>query len=119
MHTSIRGFVFIVMSVVIVCGTARTTIARQDGSPLTPKTLAAALDAKPAGADADRLAEQVRAYFGGREALVKGAPAKIDELTVAWAIEAPSLPPNAVVRVSADIGNGFNVALTPIGTSGV
>jgi enterochelin esterase-like enzyme len=95
--------------------------SNQNGSPpLTPKTLAAALSAGPAGADAERLAERVRAYFGGRETLVKGAPAKIDELTVAWAIEVPSPPASgAAPRVAADVGNGFVVPLIQVGSSGV
>jgi enterochelin esterase-like enzyme len=93
----------------------------QDGSsPLTPKALAAALSAKPAGTDAERLAERVRAYFGGRETVLNGAPAKVDELTVAWAIEVPSVPANGPgPRVAADVGNGFTVSLTQIGTTGV
>jgi enterochelin esterase-like enzyme len=93
----------------------------QDGaSPLTPKTLAAALSARPAGTDAERLAERVRAYFGGREAVLNGAPARVDELTVAWAIEVPALPANAPApRVAADVGNGFAVPLTQVGTTGV
>src|SRR5262245_55367514 len=91
----------------------RGVAGAQDGSPLTPSALAAALTAKPAGGDAERLAERVRAYFGGRETLLKGAPAKIDELSVAWAIEAAGLAANAPgPRVAADIGNGFVVTLT-------
>src|SRR5712692_4512990 len=93
------------ISGILLCGAF--VQAAQDGSALTPKTLAVALSAKPAGLDAERLAERVRAYFGGRETLVKGAPPKFDELTVAWAIEAPALPPNATApRVAADVGNG-------------
>ena len=57
------------------------TATAQDGVPLTPKSLQAALAAKPEGAEAERLAERIRTYFGGSEALVKGAAAKIDELT--------------------------------------
>ena len=93
----------------------------QDGSaPLTPQTLATALAAQPTGADAERLAERVRGYFGGRETLMKGAPPKIDELTVAWAIETPSLPATvAAPRVAADVGNGFVVPLNQVGTTGV
>jgi enterochelin esterase-like enzyme len=93
----------------------------QDGSsPLTPKTLAAALSARPAGTVAERLVERVRVYFGGREAMLNGAAAKVDELTVAWAIEAPARPANAPPpRVAADVGNGFAVPLTQIGTTGV
>jgi enterochelin esterase-like enzyme len=104
------------LSVILFCGTTATA---QTTTDLTPKSLAAALATKPTGADAERLAAQVRAYFGGRETLIKGAPAKIDELMVAWAVELPEpLPANATTpRVSADIGNGFNVPLVQIGSS--
>src|SRR5438094_658574 len=67
--------------------------------PLTPRTLQEALAAKPSGADAEKLAERIRAYFG-RENLARGPAAKIDELTVAWALESPEGPPPKVV--SAD-----------------
>jgi enterochelin esterase family protein len=103
------------ISGILLCGAARA----QDGPALTPKSLGAALSAKPVGADADRLAERIRSYFGGPDVMLNGAPAKIDELTVAWAIEAPALQANVTPRVAADVGNGFNVALTPVGTAGV
>ncbi len=99
----------------LFCGAATA----QDGPALTPASLATALAAKPAGADAERLAERIRGYFGGKETLLKGAAPKIDELTVAWAIETPALAANVIPRVSADIGNGFNVPLTPVGATGV
>lgn len=104
-------YLAIVVSAASVLGQAQTP------APLTPGALRAALAAKPAGADAVQLADRVRAYFGGRDALLKGGPARIDELTVAWALELPEpLPPNAAApRVSADIGNGFNIPLTQIG----
>ncbi len=60
--------------------------APQPSSALNPKALQKALAAKPSGAAADKLAEEIRVWFG-KEALVKGAPAKIDDLTVAWAVE--------------------------------
>jgi hypothetical protein len=69
------------------------TVAQETAS-LTPKTLQAALAQKPEGADAEKLAERIRAYYGGSEALLKGGAPKIDELTVAWAVEAPQLAPN-------------------------
>ena len=69
-------------------GGAVTTTA-QDAAGLTPKTLQAALEAKPSGAEADRLAERIRDYFGGAEALATGGAAKIDDVLVAFAIEAP------------------------------
>src|SRR5262245_50813443 len=86
---------------------------------LTPQSLAAAVAAKPTGAAAERLAARVREYFGA-EPLKRGAPPKIDELTVAWALEWPAPAPGSPApRVSADIGNGFNVTLDQIGTTGV
>jgi enterochelin esterase-like enzyme len=100
----------------VVCG---TMAGAQEESPLTPSSLQAALAAKPEGAQAERLAERIRTYFGGSEALVKGAPAKIDELTVAWALEAPQLAANAPApRVAWDPGN-YNLPLTKVGTSGL
>ncbi|MEA2343460.1 MAG: hypothetical protein QOF63_1629 [Thermoanaerobaculia bacterium] len=103
----------LVVAALCLCGAA----AAQD-APLTPQTLQAALMAKPEGAEAEKLADRIRAYFGGSESLAKGAPAKIDELRVAWAFEAPQLPPNAVTRVVADAGS-LNLPLVKVGTSGV
>ena len=78
-----------------------------------------ALAAKPEGADAERLAERIRSYFGGSESLLKGAAPKIDELTVAWAREVPQLAANAPApRVAWDPGN-FSMPLTKVGTSGI
>ena len=83
--TSIAWFAAIVL--VAGAGAARA----QDGTALTPTALQAALDAKPSGADAERLAERIRTWFGGAEALAQGGAAKIDDLLVAFAIEAPPL----------------------------
>jgi enterochelin esterase-like enzyme len=98
----------VTVAALVFCGAVNAA-----GQALTPKMLDAALAAHPAGADAATLADQVRTYFGGAETLTKGAPAKVDELAVAWAIDAP--PPNAgTVRVVADVG-GFILPLTRIG----
>jgi|RhiMetdeSRZDD1v2_1073273.scaffolds.fasta_scaffold05516_11 enterochelin esterase-like enzyme len=90
----------------------------QDTAPLTPKTLQAALAQKPDGVDAEKLAERIRAYYGGTETLLKGGTPKIEELTVAWAVEAPQLAPNVTPRVVADVG-ALNLPLVKVGTSGV
>lgn len=52
--------------------------------------------------------------------LLRGAPARVDELTVAFALEAPALPAAAGPgpRAVADHGM-FNLPLTKVGTSGV
>jgi enterochelin esterase-like enzyme len=94
-------------------------VGAQEGPALAPKLLQRALSARPEGAEADRLADRIRLFFGGRETLMKGAAPQIDELTVAWALEVPQLAPNsAAPRVVADVG-GFNLPLTKVGTSGV
>src|SRR6185436_17889619 len=90
----------------------------QEVPPLTPKSLQAALAAKPEGAEAEKLAERIRTYFGGSENLLKGPPPKIDELTVAWAVEAPQLAANVTPRVVADVGY-LTVPMIKVGTTGL
>jgi enterochelin esterase-like enzyme len=128
LYRSMKRSIIAITTILALCGTAargqeggsRAATSQNGSAPLTPKTLGQALSAKPSGADAERLAGHVRAYFGGRETLLKGAPAKIDELTVAWAIELPEPPANAAApRVAADVGNGFVVPLIQVGTTGV
>ena len=88
----------------------------QEETAFGPKSISAALSAKVESAEADRLAERVRVLFGGRDILMRGAPAQVDELTVAFALEAPNLPANAPApRAVADHGM-FNLPLTRIGT---
>ena len=91
----------------------------QEAPPLDTRTLSAALDAKPDAAEAERLADRIRAYFGGREVLMKGAPARVDELTVAFALEAPNLAATTPApRAVADHGM-FNLLLTKVGAGGL
>jgi enterochelin esterase-like enzyme len=100
----------------LICGAATAQEAPQT---FTPKSLEAALAAKPEGPEAERLAERIRAYFGGSDVLSKGAPAKIDQLTVAWALEVPQLPANAQTpRVVSDAVL-FTMPLTRVGTTGL
>src|SRR5262245_31456128 len=75
-------------------------------SALTPKALESALAAKPQGAAAEQLAARIRSTFG--EALPRGAAPKVDELAVAWAIEAGDAA--RAPRVASDTG-GFSLAL--------
>jgi enterochelin esterase-like enzyme len=106
----------VVMAVTLLSGSMAFA---QEGPALDPKTLSAALSAKPDAAEAERLADRIRAYFGGREVLMRGAPARVDELTVAFAIDAPNLPATgAAPRAVADHGM-FNLPLTKVGTSGL
>jgi enterochelin esterase-like enzyme len=106
----------VIVTGMLVCG---SIVAAQEGPALDPKSLAAALAAKPAGAEAERLADRVRSYFGGRDVLMRGAPARADELTVAFAIEAPNLPATGPApRAVADHGM-FALPLLKVGTSGL
>lgn len=91
-----------------------TSFAQQE-TKLTPKSLQSLLAAKPAGAEADKLAEQIRAWFG-KEELLKGAPPKTDDLTVAWAIEAPNAK-SAPRVISSDAK--FILPLNRVGNSDV
>src|SRR5436190_7866996 len=105
---------FLLISGFLFCG----VVSAQNGPALTPKSLQAALSAKPSGAEAEQLAERIRSYFGGSASVAKGAAPKIDELTVAWAIEAPpaSAPSVPAPRVVADVG-AFTMPLTQVGTT--
>jgi enterochelin esterase-like enzyme len=105
-------------SFISICSLAAAASLAQPSAPLTPKSLQAALAAKPEGAEAEALADRIRAYFGGREALLKGGVPKIDELTVAWALEAPQLAPNVTPHVMADVGS-LNLPMVKVGTTGV
>ena len=95
----------------LICCT--TALAQE--APLTPKTLQAALAARPAGADAERLAERIRAYFGKND-MARGPRQKTDELTVAWAIEAPESA--GTVRVVSEDGK-FALPLVRVGSTNV
>lgn len=100
---------FIVPSVVILHLFAGTAAAQPSAAmpSLTVHDLAAALVAAPQGDEAVVLADRIRTMFGGRNALLRGLPPKIDELTVAWAIElSDPLPPDAArPAVVRDVGN--------------
>jgi enterochelin esterase family protein len=92
----------------------------QESAPLTPQSLQAAIESKPAGAEAERLGERIRTWYGGGEALSNGGAAKIDDLLVAFAIEIAA-PPAANApspRVASDAVL-FTMPLTRIGTTNV
>jgi hypothetical protein len=101
---------------IISCVSA--VVLGQETTPLTPKLLQTALASRPEGAEAEKLADRIRAYFAGSEALLKGGAPKIDELTVAWALESPQVAPNVTPRVVADVG-ALNLPMVRVGTSGV
>ncbi len=109
------------MPIALVAGAlfCSTFALAQEDAALSPKVLEAALAAKPDGPAGEQLADRIRSHFGGRDVLMRGAPARIDELTVAFALEVPQLPANAPApRAVADHGM-FNLPLTKVGTGGV
>ena len=109
------------LSILIVAGLLVPGVAHaQDTPPLTTKSLETGLAAGAAGPAAESLASAVRETFGGREALLKGSAApRIDELTVAWALEVPGHPAGSPPpRVVSDVVH-FTLPLTRIGASDV
>jgi enterochelin esterase family protein len=92
----------------------------QDQAALTPQSLQAAIESKPAGAEAEALAERIRTWFGGTEGLTHGGAAKIDDLLVAFAIETTA-PPAANAPAPRVVSDAvlFTMPLTRIGTSNV
>jgi len=120
------------MRLTLACATtvvlSITATAQQPA--LTPRALESQLAAKPQGAEAEALAARIRTAFGGPEVLARGAAARIDELTVAWAVEVPTPaapqtapgpgggPGSRGPRVVAD-GGGFSLALNRVGGTNV
>src|SRR5215471_15257803 len=106
--------------VLMVCTVVGFAQTRLSDAALDVKSLEAALSAKPQGADADRLADRIRAMFGGRDALMRGAAPKTDETTVAWALELTEPPTTGVTTptVSRDVGN-LNMAMVRVGSTNV
>src|SRR6186997_1004279 len=101
--------------------TGSTPAHAQPSAPLTPQALEAALNATPQGADAERLADRVREWFGGSDRLLAGSAApKVEGLQVAWAIEVPAggSADTEVPIVESDAVH-FTRRLTRIGTTSV
>jgi enterochelin esterase-like enzyme len=109
-------FPAMLVATTLLCG---SFVRAQEGPALDPASLSAALAANAAGPDAERLADRIRAYFGGREVLMRGAPARVDELSVAFAIEAPNLPATGPAPRAVGDHGMFNLALTKVGTGGL
>lgn len=82
-------------------------------SPLDHSQLADILHSKPTGAEAEKVAADIRKWFGDKD-LTKGARPKVDGINVAFAIEAadPEAPP-----VIMDTNKSVSLELTRIGTT--
>jgi enterochelin esterase-like enzyme len=92
----------------------------QDDAPLTPRELYAALLRKPAGAEAERLVERLRAYFGqdaqGNDNLKAGKTVRTDDLAAAWAVELAEASAAPVVKAD---GESFTLPLARVGETNV
>ncbi|MBI1766702.1 MAG: esterase family protein [Acidobacteria bacterium] len=98
-----------------LCLAALTALAQD--APLTPLALEKALLANPTGEQAEQLAARLRQTFGAEMGNLAKLPGpKIDELTVAWAIEIPNQTAAPQI-VTAD--GGFTFRLTRVGTTNV
>ncbi|SIO36983.1 enterochelin esterase [Singulisphaera sp. GP187] len=110
LRSVLRGGFFLMLG---LAGTASADL--QAAEALTPKALSERLATAPKGEDAERLAKEIRAWFG-KDNLLKGASPKVDGLEVAWAIEVPG--EGVAPRVVALEGS-FNLPLVRIGTTDV
>jgi enterochelin esterase-like enzyme len=101
--------------VLLFGGTLLVGAAAEPQPGLTPQALQEALAAKLSNADAEQLAARIRGSFG-KENLKKWPNPKIDELAVAWAVEAPAAatPPQIV----SDNGK-FKLPLKRLGNTDV
>src|SRR5262245_3280827 len=85
----------------------------EEPPPIEPATRKKALAAKPAGAEAQKLADKVRRWFGADA--IKNGTAKPEGQEVAFALEAPGAK-----EVSAQPVDGMpRQKLEPIGETGV
>ena len=109
-------FAAVLVAATVLCG---SLVARAGRARARSEIAVGRAGRKPGGPEAERLADRIRAYFGGRDVLMRGAPARVDELTVAFALEAPNLPATGPApRAVADHGM-FNLPLTKVGTGGL
>src|SRR4051794_36760205 len=84
--------------------------AAEEPKGLTPGKLSQRLAAQPKGDEADKLADEIRAWFG-KDNLLKGAAPKIDGLEVAWAIESPGI---SVAPRVVSVDGSFSLSLIRI-----
>jgi enterochelin esterase family protein len=107
----------LVMGLVGIIGLAAGSAVAQQDEGLSPRKLSTRLAAVPKGDDAEKLADQVRAWFGKKN-ILRGANPKTEGLEVAWAVETKQ--ENAAPRVvSVDEDEEFSLPLVRIGETNV
>ncbi len=98
-----------------------TQLHAQTGATLDLHALEASLAADVQGSEAERLADEVRRAFGGRESLIAGPQPLVDETTVAWAVEIPGFVAGQGIqapRVWRPVGT-VSYPMRQIGSTGV
>ena len=101
------------LALLVLAGPALAQTPSEEPPPLDYATLRKALASKPAGAEAEKLADKLRRWFGA-DALKNGT-AKMEGQELAWAIEA-----SGAKEVSAQPVDGLpKQKLEPIGETGV
>jgi len=101
--------------IALVGGLLLASAACAQQEQLTPRALQTALAARPSGADADKLAERIRGYFGPQN-LARWPGPRVEDVEVAWAVEVPE--PGGRVQVVADDGS-FTLNLDRVGSTNV
>jgi enterochelin esterase family protein len=103
----------IVLALIALAGPALAQAPVEEPPPLDHATLKRALASKPAGAEAVRLADKIRRWFGAEG--IRNGTAKSEGQELAWAIEAPGAK-----AVWAQPADGFpRQNLEPVGDTGV
>ncbi len=100
----------------VCCAIANCPLAFAQDAPLTPKKVYDQMQGKLADADAEKLAGQLRTWFGknnqGQDLLVTGG-ARSDDLYVVWAVESAATP-----RIKSQDGT-FTLPMKKLGTTNV
>ena len=109
-----------IATLVVAALLCASSLQAQQRPPVDIAAIQAALAANPQGADAERLADQLREAFGGREALLAGPAPIVNETTVLWAIELAEPPAGrgGGPRVYRPVGT-ITHNMTRVGTTGV
>lgn len=100
MRLTIFLFTFLVFCIAAF-SVRQAASAQGEDAPLTPTSLQTALKGALSEEDNQLLASRIRTWIG-KETLLKGTSAKVEGLTVAWAIEAPGL--KRAPRIVSDDG---------------
>ncbi len=106
------------LHILFVClAIANCSLAFAQDAPLTPRKVYDLMQSKMADADAEKLAGQLRSWFGkdnqGRDNLAEGRGARSEDLYVIWAVESTAVP-----RIKSQDGT-FTLPMKKLGATNV